>query len=139
MLLQRRALSKYHSGGLWTNACCSHPAPGEEIMDAASRRLNEEMGFDTPLEKIFSFVYKADFENGLSEFEFDHVLAGTYEGPVILNPDEAMDYCFKDCREIADSLDSHPQKYSAWFRLAFPKVQKWWNQRYNSDEPVSGC
>src|SRR6516164_10337979 len=73
MLLQQRARDKYHSGGLWTNACCSHPKPGEEVQLAASRRLNEELGFNTPLTKIFDFIYQSSFENGLTEFEFDHV------------------------------------------------------------------
>ena len=82
MLLQQRALNKYHSGGLWTNACCSHPMPGEKTEDAADRRLKEELGFETPLEKIFDFVYKAEFDNGLTEYEFDHVFAGEYEGEI---------------------------------------------------------
>src|SRR4249919_2599143 len=73
MLLQQRALNKYHSGGLWTNACCSHPRPGELIEDAATRRLKEELGFETPLKKIFQFTYQASFDNGLTEHEFDHV------------------------------------------------------------------
>ena len=85
MLLQQRAFSKYHSGGLWTNACCSHPLPGEKTEDAAQRRLKEEIGFETSLEKIFDFVYKAAFENGLTEHEFDHVFAGEYEGKVQLS------------------------------------------------------
>src|SRR5438128_2142558 len=72
MLLQQRALNKYHSGGLWTNACCSHPFPGEDILDAANRRLKEEMGFTTTLKKAFDFTYKSEFDNGLTEFEFDH-------------------------------------------------------------------
>src|SRR4030095_7998604 len=85
MLLQQRALSKYHSGGLWTNACCSHPAPGEKTKDGAIRRLNEELGFETPVEKVFDFVYKAEFDNGLTEHEFDHVFAGEYEGQLNVN------------------------------------------------------
>jgi isopentenyl-diphosphate delta-isomerase len=94
MLLQQRAFSKYHSAGLWTNACCSHPAPGEDIKDAVSRRLQEEMGFKTPLKKIFDFIYKAEFDNGLTEFEFDHVFAGEYEGPVKINTEEVNDFYF---------------------------------------------
>src|SRR6187455_158613 len=78
MLLQQRALNKYHSGGLWTNACCSHPLPGEDNLEAASRRLREEMGFATDLEKIFEFTYKSVFENGLTEYECDHVFAGKF-------------------------------------------------------------
>src|ERR1700743_3243063 len=82
MLLQRRALAKYHSGGLWTNACCSHPRPGETVQAAAERRLVEELGFSTPLCKAFEFIYRADFANGLTEYEFDHVFAGAFEGMV---------------------------------------------------------
>ena len=85
MLLQRRALSKYHSGGLWTNACCSHPLPEETTLAAASRRLKEELGFETSIEKIFDFVYKAEFENGLTEYEFDHVFAGEFDGDINFN------------------------------------------------------
>src|SRR5258708_5798594 len=95
MLLQQRALNKYHNGGLWTNACCSHPAPGEKTLTAATRRLKEEMGFTTALEKAFDFTYKVSFENGLTENEFDHVFTGRYEGSIEPNPDEVKDYCFK--------------------------------------------
>src|SRR5689334_23713550 len=126
MLLQQRAENKYHSGGLWTNACCSHPAPGEGTLQAAERRLKEELGFETKVEKIFDFVYRTEFENGLIEHEFDHVLAGIYDGPVELNRDEVKDYCFKTVNEISDSLQTHPAKYTEWFRLAFPKVEEWW-------------
>ncbi len=130
MLLQQRALSKYHSGGLWTNACCSHPLPGEETAAAARRRLNEELGFETAIEKVFDFVYKADFDNGLTEHEFDHVFTGEYEGTIFLNKEEAMDVCYKDVQEIRQLLKTVPQQYTAWFHLAFPKIENWWNQRY---------
>lgn len=125
MLLQQRAKHKYHSGGLWTNACCSHPRPGEETMDAAKRRLQEEMGFQTPLKKITDFIYKTELENGITEFEFDHLLAGTYDGPVKMNSEEVSDFCYKEIQEIKQSLQSHPQKYTIWFQLAFPKVEEW--------------
>ena len=82
LLMQQRAHSKYHSGGLWTNTCCSHPRPGEHVADAANRRLQEEMGFTTSLNKAFDFTYKAAFDNGLTEHEFDHVFIGIYEGPI---------------------------------------------------------
>lgn len=125
MLLQQRALTKYHSGGLWTNACCSHPAPGEQTTDAVSRRLQQEMGFTTALEKIFEFTYRSEFDNGLTEYEFDHVYAGIYEGTIIPDPVEVKDYCYKNLYEIQTSLTSHPDKYTAWFHIAFPKVQQW--------------
>jgi isopentenyl-diphosphate delta-isomerase len=130
MLLQQRAINKYHSGGLWTNACCSHPGPGEEIGAAAQKRLKEEMGFDIPVKKSFDFVYKANFENGLTEYEFDHVFVGEYEGSVRYNKEEVMDYCYKTMQEIRDSIKAHPQNYTAWFRLAFPKIETWWEKKY---------
>ena len=128
MLLHQRAVDKYHSGGLWTNACCSHPSPGENTIEAAERRLKEEMGFSVPLNKVFDFVYETSFENGLIEHEFDHVFAGNYDGPIKFNKDEVMDYCFKNIVEISQSLAKEPQKYTTWFRLAFPVVEKWWNE-----------
>jgi isopentenyl-diphosphate delta-isomerase len=120
MLLQQRALGKYHSPGLWTNTCCSHPRPGEIIEEAAGRRLKEEMGIDTSLKKIFDFIYRTEFDNGLTEFEFDHVYTGTYNG--LLNPDkqEVNDYCFRSMEDIEEDLSKRPDKYSAWFKIAFP-------------------
>ena len=131
MLLQQRAINKYHSGGLWTNACCSHPRPGEETMPAAERRLHEELGFSTKLDKIFDFTYNAPFDNGLTEYEFDHVFAGTFTGSISPDPREVKDYCFKSMSEIAESLAVHPKKYTAWFHLAFPKIYAWWNDQRN--------
>lgn len=131
MLLQQRAISKYHSGGLWTNACCSHPGPGEEITAAAQKRLNEEMGFDIPVKKYFDFIYKANFENGLTEYEFDHVFTGEYDGPVNYNKDEVMNFCYKTMQEIRESLKFHPQNYTAWFHLSFPKIENWWKEKYS--------
>ena len=130
MLLQQRALNKYHSGGLWTNACCSHPEPGEDTTTAAERRLKEEMGFETKIEKVFDFVYKATFENGLTEYEFDHVYTGEYDGKIDFAKEEVMDYCFKKMNEISESMQQNPMRYTAWFRLAFPKIENWWNNRY---------
>jgi isopentenyl-diphosphate delta-isomerase len=123
MLLQQRARNKYHSAELWTNACCSHPSPGEDILSAANRRLVEEMGFSTSLKKIFEFTYKSHYDNGLTEHEFDHVFSGTYEGSIRPDPEEVKDYCFKNLDEIESSLQSHPAKYTSWFHLAFPKVK----------------
>jgi isopentenyl-diphosphate delta-isomerase len=125
MLLQQRAKKKYHSAGLWTNACCSHPRPGEATPDAAARRLFEELRFTTDLKKIFDFTYRTDFENGLSEFEFDHVFIGWHDGPIDPDPAEVNDYCFKTMEEIEANLASYPLNYTAWFHQAFPLVQKW--------------
>jgi isopentenyl-diphosphate delta-isomerase len=122
MLLQQRASHKYHSAGLWTNACCSHPRPGEDTKEAATRRLQEELGFTTVLEKSFVFTYRSEFENGLTEFEFDHVFIGIYDQAIHPNRDEVSDYCFKTPDEIRMSLGSHPRQYSSWFHLAFPLV-----------------
>ena len=130
MLLQQRAVNKYHSGGLWTNSCCSHPQPGEDIAVSAEKRLQEEMGFTTKLEKIFDFVYRAEFSNGLTEYEFDHVFAGEHEGDVAYNKDEVMDYCYKNIEEIRYLLREHSGKFTEWFHLAFPKIEEWWQQRY---------
>jgi len=123
MLLHKRADKKYHSGGLWTNACCSHPRPGEDTLAAAEKRLREEMGIVTPLTKAFDFVYRADFDNGLTEYEFDHVFAGTYNGEIFPDGEEVSDYCFKTIDEIKSSIQSHPQKYTEWFKIAFPKME----------------
>ncbi|HQY12034.1 MAG TPA: isopentenyl-diphosphate Delta-isomerase [Ferruginibacter sp.] len=123
MLLHKRADKKYHSAGLWTNACCSHPRPGEDTLAAAEKRLREEMGIVTPLTKAFDFVYRADFDNGLTEYEFDHVFAGTYNGEIFPDGEEVSDYCFKTIDEIKSSIQSHPQKYTEWFKIAFPKME----------------
>lgn len=123
MLLQKRADVKYHSPKLWTNACCSHPEPGQTTLAAASKRLMEEMGFTTTLEKAFDFIYKASFDNGLTEYEFDHVYIGTYDDSIIPNDEEVSAYCYKTLEEIEDSLESHPQDYTEWFKIAFPKLQ----------------
>jgi isopentenyl-diphosphate delta-isomerase len=126
MLLQQRAMVKYHSAGLWTNACCSHPRPGEETLSAAQRRLKEELGFAAPIHKIFDFTYKASFENGLTEHEFDHVFVGRYNDVILPDPAEVSDYSFQSMDHISQSLHSEPAKYTAWFHIAFPKVYEWW-------------
>lgn len=129
MLLQQRAIEKYHSGGLWTNSCCGHPRPGEETLVAASRRLCEEMGFETPLKKIFDFVYKAGFDNGLTEHEFDHVFVGYYDGEIKPDGREVSDFVYLSMPGIEEALQREPQKFTAWFHIAFPKVLNWWKQK----------
>ena len=129
MLLQQRAVNKYHSAGLWTNACCSHPRPGESTKQAAQRRLKEELGFETPIEKIFHFTYKAAFENGLIEHEFDHVFSGKHSGEVMFNKNEAQDVCYRSMDEIESSLQTHSQKFTTWFCIAFPLVKKWYSEQ----------
>jgi isopentenyl-diphosphate delta-isomerase len=130
MLLQQRALHKYHSGGLWTNTCCSHPRPGEDTYAAAERRLQEEMGFILPLDKVFDFVYKAEFDNGLTEYEFDHVFTGEYEGVIDINEEEVLDYAYRPMPYIEETISSTPEIYTAWFRVAFPKIKEWWERKY---------
>jgi isopentenyl-diphosphate Delta-isomerase len=122
MLLQQRALGKYHSPGLWTNACCSHPRPGERVEEAANRRLKEEMGINTALEKAFDFIYRTEFDNGLTEYEFDHVYTGTYSGALQPDNQEVKDYCFRSMEEIDDDLRQRPDKYTAWFKIAWPRL-----------------
>ncbi len=123
MLLQKRATNKYHSAGLWTNTCCSHPRPGEETLAAAQKRLEEEMGFSTALAKAFSFVYKAPFDNGLTEYEYDHVFTGIYNGTVQPNPQEVCDYCYQSIGQIKSNIQAHPQNFTEWFKIALPKLE----------------
>ncbi len=120
MLLQRRAAGKYHSPGLWTNACCSHPRPGEDTHAAALRRLGEELGFTTDLGKLFTFTYRTEFDNGLTEFEYDHVFVGRYDGDIHPDAAEVSDHCYRPLEEIRNGLRAHPQQYTSWFHLAFP-------------------
>jgi isopentenyl-diphosphate delta-isomerase len=117
MLLQQRALQKYHSPGLWTNACCSHPRPNETNLDAAHRRLLEELGMTVDLYEIFQFTYHAELEQGLSEHEIDHVFLGfTNENPII-NLAEVMSYKWITLSELKQDINVHPEKYTAWFNL----------------------
>ncbi len=117
MLLQQRTLSKYHSAGLWSNSCCSHPQPNETIVEAAKRRMKEELYIDeVSLQVIFSFNYKIEFGNGLFEHEIDHVLIGYYDETPALNPRESMNYCWKSFDEIKRELKDNPELYSYWFK-----------------------
>ncbi|HTB52872.1 MAG TPA: isopentenyl-diphosphate Delta-isomerase [Ferruginibacter sp.] len=123
MLLQKRAAKKYHSAGLWTNACCSHPQPNENILAAAKKRLQEEMGFETDLTKAFSFIYNAPFDNGLTEYEYDHVFIGSYDDDIQPNPDEVSDYCYKTMADLKESIRENARSYTEWFKIAFPKLE----------------
>lgn len=130
MLLQQRAAQKYHGGLLWTNACCSHPYPNEAVDAAAARRLREELGFGTTLEKLFAFTYKAAVENNLIEHEYDHVFAGEYEGPIRPNEAEVAAVAFYSMDEIAARLKKQPLLFTAWFKIAFPQMESWWKKTY---------
>jgi len=116
VLLQRRALDKYHSGGLWANTCCSHPRVGEALDEAIHRRLQEEMGFDCPLEEVFSFSYYVKFSNGLSENEYDHVFKGYYDGPVHPDKSEVVQYKLCSWDWLVDDIARNPEKYGYWLR-----------------------
>jgi isopentenyl-diphosphate Delta-isomerase len=123
MLLHQRASDKYHSGDLWTNACCSHPQPGESIRAAAERRLNEEMGFSCALHEFDFVKYFAKFGNGLIEYEYDHLLLGNYSGQVVPDPAEVRDSRFFTLAEIDERLKADPDQFTFWFRLAYPLVK----------------
>ena len=119
LLLQKRASSKYHSGGLWTNTCCSHPREGEDTLDAANRRLDEEMGIKTSLRKVYDFIYKAELDNQLTEHEFDHVFYGVCDRDPKLNKDEAEDFKWIDMETLNNDIIKNGNNYTVWFKIAF--------------------
>lgn len=121
LMLQQRALHKYHSPGLWTNTCCSHQREGESNIQAGKRRLQEEMGFVTDLKEVISFIYKAPFDNGLTEHEFDHVIIGNYNGNPVINPDEVADWKWMSLEAIKADMEVNPELYTAWFKIIFEK------------------
>lgn len=122
MLMQKRAAHKYHSAGLWSNTCCSHPRPGEETRAAAKRRLEEEMGLSLELENQFSFIYETAFGNGLTEHEFDHVYFGFTDQDPQINPDEVSDFKWQSVEELKEELKKKPEIFSSWFKIAFEKI-----------------
>lgn len=121
LMLQQRALDKYHSPGLWTNTCCSHQRDGEGNIEAGMRRLEEEMGFTTSLEERVSFIYKAPFDNGLTEHEFDHVLMGSYNDEPLINKDEVEDWKWMPLESVREDIKLQPELYTAWFKIIFEK------------------
>lgn len=122
LLLQRRALHKYHSAGLWTNTCCSHPRPNETIKDAANRRLYEEMGIACDLSIKTSFIYKTSFDNGLTEHELDYVLTGKCNSEPIINPEEVEHFKWQNIDTIKKDVALNPENYTSWFKIALEKV-----------------
>lgn len=116
LLIQRRSQAKYHSGGLWANACCSHPRPGELVIDAAHRRLPEEMGFDCPLIPLFTTHYRAILDNGFIEDEFVHAFAGAYDGPVAPVPAEVSEWRWIGFDALEQDRRARPDAYAVWFR-----------------------
>jgi len=131
-LLQRRAKEKYHSGGLWSNTCCSHPFHGENITEAARRRLKEEMGLDCHLDEVFSFIYREPVGNNLVEHEFDHVLVGISDDQPNPDPSEVMDLKYVGFEELSEDIAAHPEKYSIWFRKSFERVNNALKQKIES-------
>lgn len=123
-LLQKRAKTKYHSGGLWTNTCCSHPYPDEDIKVAAERRIIEEMGMSVELKKSFDFIYKKELDKGLTEHEFDHVFTGYSDTLPTLNIEEAEDWAYLTSEELELSLKIEPESYTEWFKILFPIASK---------------
>ncbi|MCK6617482.1 MAG: isopentenyl-diphosphate Delta-isomerase [Cyclobacteriaceae bacterium] len=117
MLIQKRADSKYHSAGLWTNTCCSHPRPGERIEEAAKRRLQEEMGILANPEKAYSFIYKTQLDGGLTEHELDHVLFAHSDSIPEVNQNEVQDWQFIRLAELKEKIEQQPQSFTHWFKL----------------------
>jgi len=132
LLIQQRALNKYHTPGLWSNTCCSHQIDGETNIEAGKRRLFEEMGFEVELFNFDSFIYNAYFENGLIEHEFDHILVGIFDGTPLINKNEVNDYKWITFDKLQNEIYSSPQNYTVWFRIIFEKyklsLKKWISQ-----------
>ncbi len=129
LLLQKRAKTKYHSGGLWSNTCCSHPKPEQPIYKATHRRLMEEMGFDCDLKEIFSFIYKVQVADGLFEHEYDHVFMGTYDGDPAPSPEEADDWKWTDLEELRNDVQTNPDGYTSWLKICIDRLI--WHLRRN--------
>lgn len=129
MLIHQRAFSKYHTPGLWTNACCSHPRLGETLQQATSRRLREEMGMEADIQKIFDFVYKADVGQGLIEHEFDHVFVGTTDVLPNINREEVETYSYIKMDDLRNDINLHPEKYTVWFKIAFDRVEEYFQNK----------
>jgi isopentenyl-diphosphate delta-isomerase len=121
LLVQKRALTKYHSRGLWSNTCCGHPRPHETVSHASRRRLREEMGFESNLMEVFSFIYRAKLEDGFTENEYDHVLVGSFEGVPKPDPAEICEWKWMGLQTLGVDLKEHPEKYTYWFRLSFDR------------------
>ncbi len=124
LMLQQRATHKYHSPGLWTNTCCSHQREGESNLSAGKRRLQEEMGFTTDLKETTAFIYKAPFDNGLTEHEFDHILVGHYNEAPEINPEEVAAWKWVAMDALSKDIKTHPEHYTAWFKIIFDKFQQ---------------
>ena len=122
LMLQRRAMNKYHGGGLWTNTCCSHPRLNEAVESAAKRRLQEEMGFTCDLKELYWFIYKTDVSNGLIEHEVDHVFVGVFDGQPKINPDEVHEWKWIGLPELKKDIEKNPATYTFWFKKIMENV-----------------
>jgi isopentenyl-diphosphate Delta-isomerase len=127
-LLQRRALDKYHSAGLWTNTCCSHPLPGETNEDAVKRRLIEEMGLECELNQLFRFTYREILENGLIEHELDYVFLGISNLLPVINDSEVAEYKYFNYQELKNDINKNPENYTVWFRKIYNEVNQYINK-----------
>lgn len=136
-MLQQRAAHKYHSPLLWTNTCCSHQRVGESNIEAGKRRLQEEMGFVTELKELCSFIYKAPFDNGLTEHELDHVMIGDYNDAPTINKDEVADWKWMKPADIKTDIAENPNEYTAWFKIIFEKFYKHLTQNISENEGKS--
>lgn len=134
LLLQKRSKTKYHSGGLWTNTCCSHPRPSEAYHHAARRRLREEMGVDCELTSLFNFIYHTKLENDLFEHELDHVFVGRYDGQPIPNPDEVDDWKWINLDKLKRDVRENPEHYTYWFKLVLNRVLKQYEKIISQNE-----
>jgi isopentenyl-diphosphate delta-isomerase len=124
MLIQRRANTKYHTPGLWTNACDGHPRPGETVRTAAERRLQEELGIACPLRQLFAFTYRAALDQDLIEYEYDHVLVGEFDGQPVPNPKEYSDWEWIDRQTLSERMNAHPDQYAPWFKIAWERLSE---------------
>ena len=128
MLLQQRAIQKYHSGGLWTNTCCSHPRPEEESLDAAKRRLVEEMGIVADVKEMFHFIYRAELDQGLTEHELDHVFFGRFNGDFEINKEEVEATRYISKENLLKEVEEAPEQFTEWFKIALPEVMSHWEK-----------
>lgn len=134
LILQKRADAKYHSGGLWTNTCCSHPEFGENLNDAVNRRLKEEMGLQCEATKVFQFIYRAELEHGLIEHELDHVFFGKTNELPVLNLEEASDWKFVQMKDLEIEISEFPERFTVWLQICFGRVYKQYKKQFNLSE-----
>lgn len=139
VMLQKRASSKYHSGGLWSNTCCSHPRPHEDTADAAHRRLREEMGVNCELHEVFSFVYQTRFGNGLIEHEYDHVFFGHHDGRPVLNPEEAEAWKWMDLGKLSADVRKCPETYTFWLAACLDRVVTRYESSHSGNVMEAPC